>query len=108
MQNFATVTAEMDLALAGMIESRRAEPKDDLLTHLVEAEVDGFRLTHNEILGFFQLLVVGGQETTANLINNAVLSLLENPDQLERLRDRMDLLRVRSKKRCATARRCNG
>ena len=62
-----------------MIEQRRAAPRDDLLTRLVEAEVDGERLKQEEILGFFQLLVVGGQETTTNLINNAILCLVENP-----------------------------
>jgi cytochrome P450 len=47
--------------------------------------VDGERLTLEEVLGFVQLLLVGGQETTANLINNAVLCLMENPDQRARL-----------------------
>jgi cytochrome P450 len=47
--------------------------------------VDGERLTQEEILGFVQLLLVGGQETTVNLINNAVLCFVEHPDQLARL-----------------------
>jgi cytochrome P450 len=89
---FGAVTAEMDTYLADMIEQRRAAPKDDLLTRLIEAEVDGERLTQEEILGFFQLLVVGGQETTTNLINNAVLCLLEHSDQLTRLRATPELL----------------
>lgn len=55
------------------------------LTRLVEAEVDGERLTQEEVLGFVQLLLVGGQETTANLINNALLCFIENPNQLARL-----------------------
>ncbi|MDB5324227.1 MAG: cypA9 [Phycisphaerales bacterium] len=92
LDDFITVTAEMNAYLADMIAQRRAAPADDLLTRLVEAEVDGQRLTQDEILGFFQLLVVAGQETTANLINNAVLCLLENPDQLKLLRARPDLL----------------
>src|SRR5207237_3730683 len=50
------------------------------------------RLTEEEILGFFQVLLVAGQETTANLINNAVLCLVEDPDQLARLRAAPDLL----------------
>ena len=82
---FRAVTAEMDAYLTEMIAQRRVAPRDDLLTRLVEAEVDGERLTQEEILGFFQLLLVGGQETTANLINNAILCLVENPDQLARL-----------------------
>ncbi len=89
---FTAVTAEMSVYLADMIARRRAAPRDDLLTRLVEAEVDGERLAAEEILGFFQLLVVGGQETTANLINNAMLCFLEHPDQLARLRATPDLL----------------
>jgi cytochrome P450 len=92
MGEFMAVTAEMSAYLADMIEQRRAAPRDDLLTRLVEAEVDGDRLTHEEILGFFQLLVVGGQETTTNLIDNAILCLIENPDQLARLQAAPNLL----------------
>lgn len=87
MADFGAVTAEMSGYLAKMIEHRRASPEDDLLTRLIQAEIDGQRLSHDDILGFFQLLVVGGQETTANLINNAILCLLENPDQLALLRE---------------------
>jgi cytochrome P450 len=79
---YRAVTAEMRDFLPDLIAQRRAAQQDDLLTRLVEAEVDGDRLTQEEILGFVQLLLVGGQETTANLINNAILCLIENPDQL--------------------------
>jgi len=92
LPEFLAVTGEMSTYLTHMITSRRTEPKDDLLTRLVEAEVDGERLSHEEILGFFQLLVVGGQETTANLINNAILCFLENPVELSRLRAAPELL----------------
>jgi cytochrome P450 len=92
ISGFTAVSEEMDAYLTKMIAQRRTAPKDDLLTRLVEAEVDGERLTQAEILGFFQLLVVAGQETTTNLINNAVLCLLENPDQLARLWAAPDLL----------------
>ena len=78
--------------LAAMIERLRSSPKEGLLTNLVAAEIDGERLTQAEILGFFQLLVVGGQETTTNLINNAVLCLIEHPGELARLRAAPDLL----------------
>lgn len=89
---FTEVSAEMNSYLTEMIAQRQVAPKDDLLTRLVEAEVDGERLTQAEILGFFQLLVVGGQETTTNLINNTILCLVENPDQLARLRSAPELL----------------
>ena len=54
--------------------------------------MDGERLTQAEILGFFQLLLLAGSETTTNLISNAVLSLSENPEQFARLRAEPDLL----------------
>jgi cytochrome P450 len=92
LASFNTVTAEMDAYLAEMIAQRRAVPQDDLLTRLIHAEVDGEQLTQAEILGFFQLLVVGGQETTANLINNAILCFIENPQELARLRAAPQLL----------------
>ena len=89
---FLAVTAEMSDYLTQLIAQRRTAPRDDLLTRLVEAEVNGERLAPEEILGFFQLLVVGGQETTTNLINNAILCFLEHPDQLARLQATPDLL----------------
>jgi cytochrome P450 len=92
VEEYAAVTEEMRAYLPGILAQRRAKPQDDLLTRLVEAEVEGERLTEDEILGIFQLLLVGGQETTTNLINSAILCLLENPDQLARLRAEPDLL----------------
>jgi cytochrome P450 len=90
--DFTAVTAEMNDYLSEMIAERRAVPKDDLLTKLVEAEVEGERLLQEEILGFFQLIVVGGQETTTNLISNAILCFLQNPGQLAQLRQKPELL----------------
>jgi cytochrome P450 len=77
---------EMQRFLALEIASRRIEPRDDLLTRLVEADADGERLSDAEVLSFFELLLLAGHETTTNLIDNAVLALLEHPAQLERLR----------------------
>lgn len=95
---FCAVTREMEAYLDRMIAQRRRaarieeSARADLLSRLIGAEVEGQRLTADEILGFFQLLVLGGQETTANLINNAILCFLESPDQLSLVRGRMDLL----------------
>ncbi|HZF53064.1 MAG TPA: cytochrome P450 [Polyangiaceae bacterium] len=82
---FAAAKTEMQDYLAGLLKERRAAPKDDLLTRLVEAEVDGERLSEAEILDFFLLLLVAGSETTTNLISNAVLSFIEHPGELVRL-----------------------
>jgi len=92
LQAFMEVAGEMSQYLAEMIRRRGVEPKDDLLTQLVAAEVNGERLTHDEILGFFQLLVVAGQETTTGLLNNAMLCLIENPREREALREDPGLL----------------
>jgi cytochrome P450 len=91
-REFAAVATEMQTYLAGLLEERRARPVDDLLSRLILAEVDGDRLTPEELLGFFTLLLVAGNETTANLINNAILCLLEHADQLARLRAEPELL----------------
>lgn len=90
--DFYAVTAEMRDYLPHLIEQRRAEPKDDLLSRLLAAEVDGERLSPDDLLRFFQLLIVGGQETTTNLINNAILCLFDNRDELARLRGQPELL----------------
>jgi cytochrome P450 len=92
IDEYRSVTAEMRNFLPELIAQRRAAHQDDLITRLVEAEVDGERLTPAEVLGFVQLLLVGGQETTANLINNAIVCFMEHPDQLQRLRAAPELL----------------
>lgn len=89
---YRAVTAEMHDYVARLVDDRRVVPADDLLTRLVHAEVEGQRLTTMEILGFVQLLLVAGQETTANLLNNAVLCFIHNPDQLARVRAMPHLL----------------
>lgn len=68
-------------------EDRRRNPRDDLMTALVQAEVDGERLDNLELNLFFVSLVVAGNETTRNLINLSLLALLDHPDQAQRLRD---------------------
>jgi len=92
VEHFNAVHAEMQAYLAVLLAERRAAPKDDLLTKLVEAEVDGERLTQEEILGFFELLLLAGHETTTNLINNGMLCFLESPGELARLQASPELL----------------
>jgi cytochrome P450 len=83
---------EMRVYLADVLHERRKNPGDDLLARLAVAEVDGERLTDEEILCFFQLLLLAGSETTINLINNAILSFIEHPGELARLQASPDLL----------------
>jgi cytochrome P450 len=89
---FAATTVEMHEYLGRLLDERRERPRDDLFTRLLQAELDGERLTQMEILGFFQLLLLAGSETTTNLINNAVISFTENPEADARLRANPELL----------------
>lgn len=89
---FLAVTDEMREYLADLLARRQAEPQDDLLTRLASAELDGERLTSSDILGFFQLLLLAGSETTTNLINNAILCLIEHPAERRRLLENPELL----------------
>jgi cytochrome P450 len=82
---YQAATAEMFEYTARVLSERQESPKDDLLTRLGQAEIDGERLTLDEIVGFFQLLLLAGSETTTNLLNSAVLCFVEHPDQLARL-----------------------
>jgi cytochrome P450 PksS len=72
--------------IRNMVAARRAKPKDDLVTALVQAQDDGGKLSDDELLAMIGLLIVAGHETTVNLIGSGMLALLEHPDQLERLR----------------------
>ena len=76
----------------GVIEQRRREPRDDLVSRLVEAEDAGDRLTAEETKVMLRLLLSAGNETTTNLIGNGVRALLRHPDQLALLRERPELV----------------
>ncbi len=73
---------------AALVDARRANPADDILGRLVEAELDGQRLTDHELSQFVLLLAVGGSETTRQLISHGLIALLEHPEQRRRFVDR--------------------
>ena len=83
---------EMAEYFLAMIEQRRQRPGDDLISSLLRAEIDGQRLSIMELLGFCTLLLVAGNETTTNLIGNAVLCLTDVPGTAERLAAEPELL----------------
>jgi cytochrome P450 PksS len=75
-----------------LIETRRRHPQDDLVSALIEAEEAGDHLSADELLAMVFLLLIAGYETTVNLIGNGTLALLDNPEQLERLRQHPELM----------------
>ena len=85
-------TEELYEYFEDIIEQRRREPEDDMITALLNAEDEGDKLTREELLGTLVLLLVAGNETTRNLIGNGMRALLKNPEQLQRLRNNPDLL----------------
>ncbi len=72
--------------LTEVIAARREEPRGDLVSDLIAAEVDGQALTHDEIIGFLFLLLVAGLETTSHLLTNAVRILVRRRDLHDRIR----------------------
>ena len=80
-EEFLKVSMDIGAYATALAEDRRTNPHDDLTTSLVEAEVDGDRLTSQEIASFFILLVVAGNETTRNAISHGLLALSRYPEQ---------------------------
>jgi cytochrome P450 len=76
---------ELNAYLRKIIRKRRRAPADDLVSAIVATQPGGAALTDLEVVLFVQLLLVAGNETTTNLIGNAVTALLDHPEQLERV-----------------------
>jgi hypothetical protein len=70
----------------------KTDPREGLINSFMTAEIDGDRLTEDEIVANCIVTMVGGQETTTNLIGNGILSLLRNPDQWQRLKNDLTLI----------------
>jgi cytochrome P450 len=88
----AAADAELIAIAAGMIAWKRANPADDLLTALINAEDDGDVLDDEELIAQTLLLYIAGHETTVNLIAGGTLALLRHPAQLALLRSDPDLV----------------
>jgi len=83
---------EMRSYFMSLCEERRANPRSDLISGLVQAEMDGEKLSFDELLQMLILLLVAGNETTTNLISNAVLEFIAHPDQLARVEADLSLV----------------
>jgi cytochrome P450 len=91
-QRMNTALVDFRAYITEHLAKRRSDPQDDILSRLAFAEVDGERLSDDEIVANVLLLFNAGHETTVNLIGNGMLALLRNPDQLQILRDRPQLI----------------
>ena len=78
---------EMFNYFTDLLEERRRSPREDLISSLSVAEVDGERLSQPELISFCTLLLAAGQETTKNLITNAIVCLNDYPESMQRLID---------------------
>ncbi len=79
--------AEIYAYAQDLAADRRRQPREDIVTALITAEVDGHKLSELDFNLFFLLLAVAGNETTRNAISHAMLALIEHPDQRRRLLD---------------------
>ncbi|MEA2975488.1 MAG: hypothetical protein QOF19_1008 [Alphaproteobacteria bacterium] len=83
---------DMTAYFRAAIREQERNPRDGLIHSLMTAEVDGARLTEEEVIANTIVTMVGGQETTTNLIGNGLLTLLKNPEQLALLRDNPSII----------------
>jgi len=74
-----------------LIARKRRDPGDDILSRLIEPDENGDQLSESELLSMLFLLIIAGYETTVHLISNGVITLLEHPDELARLRANPEL-----------------
>ncbi|HZP30322.1 MAG TPA: cytochrome P450 [Acidimicrobiia bacterium] len=88
----AAPRAAFDEYFSTVIAARRAEPRDDLVSRLAAAEVDGRRLSDHELQWMLLLLLLGGNETSTALLTNVVWRLLEVPERWEALRTSPELV----------------
>jgi len=80
-------TEEMVAYFRDAVREQRERPRDGLVSALLAAEIDGDRFTEEEVIANVIVTMVGGQETTTNLIGNGIVTLLRNPEQMARLRE---------------------
>ncbi|MEY3361798.1 MAG: hypothetical protein RL531_1517 [Actinomycetota bacterium] len=85
---------EMAVYFLDLVAERRADPRDDLVSLLCTAEVDGAGLDDAELMMFYGQLLVAGNETTRNLVSGALQAFSEHPDQWARLREHPETIPV--------------
>ncbi|HYZ91833.1 MAG TPA: cytochrome P450 [Actinomycetota bacterium] len=85
-------TMELFQYMGELIDQRRKDPREDVLTVLVHTEVDGVTLNNGEIFQMFLLLILAGNETTRNASSGGMLALMDNPDQRQKLHENPSIM----------------
>lgn len=91
-QTIKRARGEVHAYFQQLIEQRRNDPHDDLVSELINGEIEGKPLTEEQLVSYCELLVEAGNETTRNAISGGLLALSEHPGEWERLRTQPDLL----------------
>ncbi len=91
-QTLRRARGELHAYLDALVAERRRSPRDDIVSQLVSAEVDGEPLTPEQILNYCELMVEAGNETTRNAISGGLLAFSENPDEWARLHEQRELI----------------
>lgn len=92
VQNQRNAMVSLTVYFKELIERRRTQPREDIISGLIAAHDAGDRLTEEEMLGTCILLLIAGHETTVNLLGNGLYTLLSHPDQFALLKSRPDLI----------------
>src|SRR5262245_50584284 len=92
-QDMDSLMRSIDGVTRRLAEERRREPRNDMLSQLVSAEVDGQKLSDAELDGFFRLLLSAGHDTTKNLLTNGMLTLIQHPAERRLLKETPALIR---------------
>ena len=85
-QTIKRARGELHAYFGALVEERRREPQDDLVSELMRADIDGTPLTEEELVSYCELLVEAGNETTRNAISGGLLALIEHPGEWAKLR----------------------
>ena len=91
-QTIKRARGELHRYLAELIEARRRDPRNDLITELVNGTVDGSPLSDEQLVAYCELFVEAGNETTRNAISGGLLAFCENPSEWEKLRSKPELV----------------
>lgn len=94
MEKVGLAAMEFMMYFHDLFDKRREDPREDLISGLLQVEEDGDKLDAQELIGMVFLLLAAGHETTVNLIGNGTLALLRHPDQMRMLRDDPSLIKT--------------